>query len=61
MGASANSFKQNDCFKLRARPLTLKEVLRLRDGMSICKAPDSAYPYLKHKLANNNQILMALN
>ena len=61
MSTSEKIFKQDDCFKIGARPLTLKEVLRLRDGTSICKVPESAYPYQKHKLSNNAQILLALN
>jgi len=44
-----------------ARPLTLKEVLCLRDGVEISGTPDLSYPYQSHKFANNETILLALN
>jgi len=43
--------------RMRARPLTLKEVLRLRDGMEVSRTQ----PYQIQKTANNEKILLALN
>lgn len=45
------------CSRVRARPLTLKEVLRLRDGMDIFRSQ----PYQIKSIANNEKILLALN
>lgn len=52
-----DSFRTNEYFRMKARPLTLKEVLRLRDGMGIAKAQ----PYQIQKTAHNEKILLALN
>jgi hypothetical protein len=51
------SFYNNGYYRIRARPLTLKDVLRLRDGMEITKNQ----PYQIQKTANNEKILLALN
>jgi len=61
MAISAKYSRKNDCFRTRARPLTLKEVLQLRDGMRISRAHDSGYPYQAQKLSNDDRILLALN
>ena len=53
--------KHTNLLKLEAKPLTLKEVLRLRDGLGAQKDPKPRYPYQKQKLANNDKILLALN
>lgn len=52
-----SSFHNNGYSRVRARPLTLKEVLRLRDGI-VASRPQ---PYKIHKTANNEKILLALN
>ena len=52
-----HSFYHDGRSRMRARPLTLKEVLRLRDGMEIPRT----LPYQIQKTANNEQILLALN
>lgn len=44
-----------------ARPLALKEVLCLRDGIEISSIPDLSYPYQIQKFANHEAILLALN
>ena len=49
----------SDCNKTRARPLTLEEVLRLRDGITAAKASD--HPYQMQKVPPINNILLALN
>jgi hypothetical protein len=51
------SFHNNGYSRIRARPLTLKEVLRLRDGMEAAKKQ----PYQIQKTANNEKILLVLN
>jgi hypothetical protein len=61
MGASANFFRQNDCFRMKARPLTLEEVLQLRDGMVISKASESSQPYQIQKFSTGEKVLLALN
>jgi hypothetical protein len=51
-------FFHNDAYsRIRARPLTLKEVLRLRDGMETSKN----WPYQIQKTANYKKILLVLN
>jgi hypothetical protein len=50
-------FYNNIYSRNRARPLTLKEVLRLRDGMETSKNQ----PYQIQKTANNEKIILALN
>ena len=52
-----HSFHNNGYSRIRARPLTLKEVLRLRDGLETSKNQ----PYQIQKTANNEKILLALN
>ena len=47
----------NGYSKIRARPLTLKEVLRLRDGMEA----STTQPYQIHRTAKNEKIFLALN
>lgn len=52
-----HSFYYDERSRMRTRPLTLKEVLRLRDGVE----PPRTLPYQIQKTANNKQILLALN
>jgi len=51
------TFNNNGYSKIRARPLTLKEVLRLRDGLEASRAQ----PYQIHRTSKNEKILLALN
>ena len=51
------TFQNNVYPKIRARPLTLKEVLRLRDGI---EAPRNQ-PYQIHRTAKNETIVLTLN
>ncbi len=51
------TFHYNSYPGIRARPLNLKEVLLLRDGMK----PSTAQPYQIKKIANDEKILLALN
>ncbi len=51
------SIHNNGYSRIRARPLTLKEVLRLRDGMVTSRNQ----PYQIQKTASNENILLALN
>jgi hypothetical protein len=53
--------RHNNSLKVSAKPLTLKEVLRLRDGMATPKGPKPSHPYHKQELENNQSILLALN
>lgn len=59
MSLSVKFPKQTVSTRMRARPLTLKEVLRLRDGMKISKTSDSNHPYQTHRI--DRRILFALN
>ena len=61
MVTSTRIFDHDDHSKMEARPLTLKEVLCLRDGVEISSTPDLSYPYQLHKFTNNETILLALN
>ena len=63
MATSSKSkiFDHNGYSKIGARPLTLKEVLYLRDGMEISSTPDLSYPDQTQKFADNETILLALN
>jgi hypothetical protein len=61
MGISANLFIKKVFFSMRARPLTIKEVLQLRDGMEIPRTPDTNYPYQIQKVPSKKRILLALN
>ena len=61
MATSSKIFDHNDCSKKGTRPLTLKEVLCLRNGIEISSTPDLSYPYEIQKFANNETILLALN
>lgn len=61
MSTLANIFKQSASTRMIARPLTLKEVLRLRDGMQISKTFNSNYPYQTQIISNDKRILLALN
>jgi hypothetical protein len=51
------SFHNNGYCRIRARPLTLKEVLRLRDGMEVVRNQ----PYQIQKISNNEKLLLSLN
>ncbi len=61
MVTSTKIFDPDDYSKMGARPLTLKEVLCLRDGIEISSIPDLSYPYQIQKFANHEAILLALN
>ena len=61
MATSSKIFDHNDCSKKGARPLTLKEVLCLRNGMEISSTPALSYSYQTQKFAINEIILPALN
>ncbi len=61
MGTSSKIFDHNDYSKKGTRPLTLKEVLCLRNGMEISSTLNLSYPYQTQKFANNETILLALN
>jgi len=61
MATSSKIFDHTDYSKVGARPLTLEEVLCLRDGMEISSTPDLSYPYQIQKFANNEIIYLALN
>ncbi len=61
MSTSSKIFDHNDFPKMGARPLALKEVLCLRDGIEISSIPDLSYPYQIQKFANHEAILLALN
>jgi hypothetical protein len=50
-------FKYTDDCRNRARPLSLKEVLQLRNGMKVF----NNQPYQIKKIAYNKKILLALN
>ena len=50
-------FQNNSYPKIRARPLTIEEVLRLRDGMEASRTP----PYQIYRTTKNEKILLALN
>ena len=52
-----HSLDFNSYSKIRARPLTLKEVLQLRDGIKFSRTQ----PYQIQKIANYKKILLALN
>lgn len=52
-----SSFHNNGYSRIRTRPLTLEEVLRLRDGMETSRTQ----PYQIQKLSNYERILLALN
>ena len=52
-----HSLDFNSHSKIRARPLTLKEVLQLRDGIKFSRTQ----PYQIQKIANYKKILLALN
>jgi|SaaInlStandDraft_3_1057020.scaffolds.fasta_scaffold320887_1 hypothetical protein len=45
----------------RAKPFTLEEVLRLRDGVVPPKPSGSSFPYPFKIIACNEKILLALN
>ena len=51
------TFHYNSYPRIRARPLSLKEVLQLRDGMK----SSTTEPYQIKKIANDKKILLALN
>lgn len=51
------SFFHDGRSRISARPLTLKEVLRLRDGMELPRTQ----PYQILKTTNIEKILLALN
>ena len=51
------TFQYNSYPRIRARPLSLKEVLQLRDGMK----SSTTEPYQIKKIANDKKILLALN
>ena len=51
------TFHYNNYPRIRARPLSLKEVLQLRDGMK----SSTTEPYQIKKIANDKKILLALN
>jgi hypothetical protein len=61
MGASTKFFIQNHSSRIKARPLTLKEVLRLRDGLKVSKCSGSNYPYPAQTFSTDKRILLALN
>ena len=61
MSTSSKIFDHNDFSKMGARPLTLKEVLCLRNGMEISSTPALSYSYQTQKFAINETILLALN
>ena len=61
MRSSTKIFSQNNSTRMTARPLTLKEVLQLRDGMNITKASNPNYPYQTQLLPTHEGILLALN
>ena len=61
MVTSTKIFDHDDHSKMEARPLTLKEVLCLRNGIEISSTLDLSYPYETQKFANNETILLALN
>ena len=48
-----------DSSKARARPLTLKEVLLLRDGIALPKT--FPYPYKIQKLSREERVILSLN
>ena len=50
-------FNYNGYLRFRARPLSLKEVLRLRDGLETPKT----YPIQTHTIPNLKKILLVLN
>jgi hypothetical protein len=61
MAISSRLLKHNEYFRVRAQPLTLEEVLHLRDGMGTPKAFGLNIPYQTKILASNENILLALN
>ena len=61
MAPSSKIFAHNNYSKKGARPLTLKEVLCLRNGMEISSTPALTYLYQIQKFAINETILLALN
>ena len=52
-----HSLDFNSHSKIRARPLTLKEVLQLRDGIKFSRKQ----PYQIQKIANYKKIILGLN
>lgn len=61
MAILSSLLKHNEYFRVRARPLTLDEVLHLRDGMGTHKALGLNIPYQTKILASNENILLPLN
>lgn len=53
--------KYTHFIEMRAKPLTLKEVLRLRDGIGTSRGRKSGFPYHQQKISGNEEVLLALN
>ncbi len=61
MAISSKFVKHNEYSQVTTRPLTLDEVLRLRDGMGIQRPSDSPPLYQTKIIAFNERILLTLN